>query len=114
MSSYVHREQDRYVPTYYNLFPVEGEAIVKVHFGAKSGCDNDWLASQKFRWVDLKRIIDPETDEPYEIMLLDDGFWRVDEYKISLAKKQLTIVVGEPMQVTHELIQSNNRWISEV
>jgi hypothetical protein len=85
------------IPSYYNLFevPNRGDGTVRVHFTPKSGCNHDWLPYYNFPWCEILRIFDPETNSPYEIMQFDDGVWRVDEYKISVSKKSMVIMVGE-------------------
>lgn len=112
MNNNVYDGHYLHIPTYYNLFlfPNGGDGTVRVHFSPKSGSKNDWLPEYNFPWSELCRMFDPETGTPYKVMLFDDGFFMVDEYKISMQKKILTIVAGELMAVTDNLTQANQRW----
>ena len=110
----VNFEPPLYIPAYYELFSGGGDAVVRVHFSPRSGCTEDWLPALTFPWKRVQGILNPITGHPYEVMLFDDGYWKIEEYKISMAKKRVTIVVGESLQFSDSLVTAEHRWRSEL
>lgn len=102
----------QFIPEFLELYwsPPDGDGKVRAHFSTQSGFHKDSLYPQTFRWSELHKIFNPVTRIPYEIMSFDDRFMRVDDYKISVAKKQLTIVVGEPLIATEDFYRARNLW----
>jgi hypothetical protein len=99
------------IPEYLCLMPAGTDARIQAKSSIHAKVRVNVIAYQ-VALTGVAMICHPATGEPFKLMYFDERLFEVERYDLDLAKKLITVHVGNPVEETDDQRTALNNWHS--